>query len=53
MKLSVIGIYISGVFRSSQVPMIPMGLKETKEIDFKESFKVSKTSEYFFHCGSF
>lgn len=35
------------VFSTEPVmPMIPLGLKETKEIDFREPFKVSK-GQYF------
>lgn len=27
------------IFRDAEIPMIPLGLKETKEIDFREPFK--------------
>lgn len=33
-------VFSFGIFRTEPVmPMIPLGLKETKEIDFKEPFK--------------
>ena len=31
--------YISIYFSEAEIPMIPLGLKETKEIDFREPFK--------------
>jgi len=34
-----------GFSTESVMPMIPLGLKETKEIDFREPFKVS-TGQY-------
>merc|ERR1712223_556751 len=39
---SSVEVYQNGTGEEPEIPMIPLGLKETKEIDFREPFKVSK-----------
>lgn len=46
MKVSSANTILTDFVRSTEpvMPMIPLGLKETKEIDFSESFKVRRLS---------
>ena len=37
---SSVEVYQNGTGEEPEIPMIPLGLKETKEIDFREPFKV-------------
>ena len=39
---SSVEVYQNGTGEEPEIPMIPLGLKETKEIDFREPFKVLK-----------
>ena len=39
---SSVEVYQNGTGEEPEIPMIPLGLKETKEIDFREPFKVFK-----------
>ena len=39
---SSVEVYQNGTGEEPEIPMIPLGLKETKEIDFREPFKVMK-----------
>ena len=43
---SSVEVYQNGTGEEPEIPMIPLGLKETKEIDFREPFKVSKYFDY-------
>ena len=43
---SSVEVYQNGTGEEPEIPMIPLGLKETKEIDFREPFKVLKYFDY-------
>ena len=43
---SSVEVYQNGTGEEPEIPMIPLGLKETKEIDFREPFKVHKYFDY-------
>ena len=43
---SSVEVYQNGTGEEPEIPMIPLGLKETKEIDFREPFKVFKYFDY-------